>query len=243
MDVRYANVLAELAAAWVLFVAGARRGHAVAGALAAGLFLHMPRGPLVIELSCGESLLAALLGGGMLLADQGRRFGYVLLGLGLTGKQFGVAMLAPLTKAVSARWRSLALGLIPAAGLMLSFFVWDPEAFLSTVIFKHTGEVQNYVTTTLFSGVHDFTEFNLPRAAQLAVAGALIGLITWRNPVRGMAGSLGMGASLLIFCFCHTKCTFNYLILCSYLLLLGAVAALPIPVHPEMQADGRPEVL
>jgi len=222
LDVRFANVLAELAAAAALVVAARRRGYPLIGAMAAGIYLHQPRVGVLIECACLESFLSAALGWGLLLAEKKSRFGYFLLGLGLTGKQFGVAMLAPLAKALLAQWRLLLIAMSAAAAvIILPFLIWNPKAFLSVVVFMHLAQPRAFDSITLTSGLYHWTGIVVPRFWEIATGTTLIGWIIWKTPRQTPAAGLWMGTSLLLFCLCFTKCFFNYLFLCEYLLLLG----------------------
>ena len=233
LDVRYANVVCDLLAAVVLVWAGWRRGCPLTGALAAGAYLHFPRAPFMIEQAWYEPMLAALLGGGLLLAESGRRVGSLLLGLGLTGKQYGLAMLPPVLMARRGQWRAVLLGVgVAVAAVLLPFFLWDPKAFLDVVLFKHLDWPIRPDAMTLHTWALYELGWGLPRSLPWALAALLLGWITWRTPATGTGAGLWVGTALFAFVFCHTQGFYNYFYLCEYLLLLG-IAGLAVPAQEE----------
>jgi hypothetical protein len=225
LDVRYANVACDLLAAAVLFLAGWYRGAPLIGALASGTFLHLPRAPFMIENTWFEPMLAATSGGGLLLVERGNRLGHLLLGLGLTGKQFGVALLPALWKAHRKQGWWLLLGCGLAGGLViLPFFLWGPRAFLDGVVFRHLGGPPDLSSLTLRSAAHLLFGLGPPGRVMAGVAALAVGWVSWRVPEKGSGAALWLGAALLAFCLCFVKGYYNYFYLCEYLLLLGAAA-------------------
>jgi hypothetical protein len=235
LDVRYPNVLCDLVAAWVLFRAGSRTGKPVIGALAAAAYLHFPQAPFMIEQAWYEPMLAACLGGGLLLSARGRLAGHLLLGLGLTGKQYGVAMVWPLLKAQWASWRAFLLGMAVATGLVLGpFFLWNPRAFLDVVLYLHFERGVQPDGLTLHTAAADLWGKSVPSEALWAVAALVIAWITWQTPRGGVRSAFWAGTALLVFCLCHRQGYFNYYYLCCYLFLLGVVGLVV-----EAGGDGR----
>jgi Glycosyltransferase family 87 len=238
LDVRYANVCCDLLAGAVLLAAGWARAGPRVGAILAGIYLFLPRVPFLIEHAWYEPMLAALLGGGLLLAGRGRWAGYLLLGLGLTGKQFGLPLLLPLARAQWRHWPALLLGIVAAGLLVVPFFLWDPAAFLDIVLFKHLGRPAMFDSITLASGAHNLLGLDLPRPLLLGAAVLLIAWVTWKTPERIPAAALWMGAALLTFCLLHTQGYFNYFYLCQFLMLLGIADLIPEgePMKPAEEA-------
>jgi hypothetical protein len=223
LDVPYANVVCDLLAALVLLLLGWSNGNRWLGAVTAGIYLFLPRVPYLIEQAWYEPMLAALLGWGLFLVERRWRIGYLLLGLGLTGKQFGLPLLLPLIRCLRRRWVGLLLGIALALLLFVPFLVWDVKEFLYIVLLKHLGRPPMADSITVHSGFLNLLGVDLPRPLLLALAGLLVGWVTWKTPAKVTAGSLWMATALLTFCLFHTQGYFNYFYLCQYLIL----AALP----------------
>lgn len=224
LDVRYANVWCDLTAALVLFLTGRRRQNAEIGLLAAAIYLNLPGAPYLIESAWYEPMIAALLGIGLLLREQGSRCAAVLLGLGVTGKQFGVAMFLPLLRGVRGEWPRVLLGTLALAVLMLlPFYIWDPAWFVNVLIEKHLHRATDLGSITLSAGVYHLSGWLLPRWPTWAIGAALIALITGRTPREDIGLALWMGTALLAFILCNPAGYFNYFYLVEYLFLLGTV--------------------
>jgi hypothetical protein len=221
LDVRLANVAGDLLAGLVLFAAAWSHGRPRVGALVATVYLFLPRVAFLIEHAWYEPMLAALLGGGLLLLERGCRAGYLLLGLGLTGKQFGLPMVFPLAWSQRRHWARLGLGIALAALPMVPFLVWDPAAFLDVVLFRHLRRPAMFDSITVATGCHQLLGIDPPRPLLLGIALLLIGWLSWKTPRQSTAAALWVGAVLLVFCLFHTQGYFNYFHLCEFLLLLG----------------------
>jgi len=230
-DVRWANVAADGVAGLAILLVGYRRRSAI-GLLAAATYLHLPRTPFIIEQAWYEPMIAALLGLGLVLAEyEGTRrtLGYVLLGLGLTAKQFGLPLLMPLAIAHRRQWKLILLGLIVGGLVILPWFLWSPRDFLDIVIFKHLARPPQAHSITVGSFL--FNEFGatVPRAIGWALAGVAVTAISFVSPRNSAATALGLGTALLAFCVFHTQGFPNYFYLVQYLWLLGFVGLLPRP--------------
>jgi hypothetical protein len=222
-DVRTVNVCCDIAAALVLFAAARRRGQPFIGLCVAAIYLNLPGVPYLTEQAWYEPMLAVLIGGGLLLAEDGNRLGHVLVGLGVTGKQLGLPLLFPLLRGLRSRWHSALLTII-AAGLAITlpFFLWNPGSFVEVVVTKHLHRPANFDLNTIFGlGYHVFG-WRIPRYIAWSIAVVLIGCISWRTPEKGIGTALWMGTALLAFVLCNPVAYFNYFYLAEYLLLLGA---------------------
>src|SRR5262249_24081471 len=155
---------------------------------------------------------------------RGRWPGYLLLGLGLTGKQFGLPLFLPLLRAHWRNWPALLLGLAAATLLFVPFVLWDAKAFVDVVLVKHLKRQPMFDSITLGAGLYNLSGLTLPQPLWLGMAVAGIAWIAWKAPRDGVTTALWMGAALLVFCLCHTQGYFNYFYLCEFLLLLGAGA-------------------
>jgi hypothetical protein len=211
--------------------------------LLAGLYLHLPRTPFLIEQDWYEPLVAALLGGGFYLVEIGRpRLGCVVLALGLSAKQYGPMMLPALCRGLRDHLPALLLALAGVGlALFVPFFLWSPDDFLSIVLFKHFARPAQVDSLTLLSAVRDVVGVVWPRWTTLLPGLVLIGRIAWRTPRQGTATALYMGTSLLVFCLCHTQGYFNYFYLCQYLLLLGIAGAAGSPSFGDTDRAGATE--
>jgi Glycosyltransferase family 87 len=222
-DVRGANVCCDIAAALVLFAAARRRGQPFIGFCIAAIYLNLPGVPYLTEQAWYEPMIAALIGGGLLRAENGGWFGNVLVGLGVTGKQFGLPLLFPLLRGQRSRWRS-ALLVTGGAGLavILPFLLWDPRSFTEVVIMKHLQRPANFDLNTIFGLAYHLFGWQLSRYFAWSIAAAAIGYVSWRTPEKGTGTGLWLGTALLAFLFCNPVAYFNYFYLAEYLLLLGA---------------------
>jgi hypothetical protein len=224
----------------LLGIAG-KRGRPWTGAVLAAAYLNFPRVPLLMELAWYEPMLAAVFGTGLLLVLQGRRLGYFLLGLGVTGKPYGVFLLPPLAKALwSRRWALLAGVVLAGVLVVLPFFLWDPAPFLDRVIFWHLRNPLREDGITLQAAAFNELGITVPTSLLFAAAVLPVGLVTWRTPGGAGAPPGPMGTALLIFCLFHSQAFFNYFYLCQYLLLLGLVDGPDLPSVGEAkpQAPG-----
>jgi hypothetical protein len=236
LDVRYANVVCDLLAALVLLVLGCWKRNPWLGAVASGVYLFLPRVPYLIEQAWYEPMLAALLGWGLFLVERRWRLGYLLLGLGLTGKQFGLPLLLPLGSALRRLLLGLLLGIALALLLFVPFLLWDAREFLHIVLFKHLGRGAKADSITIHSGCLNLLGVDLPRPLLLGVAVVLIAWVTWKTPQKVTAGALWMATPLLTFCLFHTQGYFNYFYLCQYLVLI-ALPGLVSEGEREFSAD------
>jgi glycosyl transferase family 87 len=228
LDVRYANVICDIAAAWLLYAMARRRGQPVLGALIAGTYLNLPSVPFMLKNAWFEPMLAVLLAGGIWLADRGNRLGNVLLGLGLTGKQFGLPLLFPLWRACRGRRKFLLAGVGLAITLVIiPFLLWSPASFLNAVLYQHLAIAPDFDSLTLRSAAHHLFGVTVPGWLAGGLAFLLIGCVAWRTPVKVGAAGLWMGTTLLIFALLYIKGYFNYFYLCSYLFMLGLTAIPP----------------
>jgi hypothetical protein len=224
LDVRLANALCDLVAAAALLAAAWQQGRRLPGVLLAAAYLNFPRVPLLMELAWYEPMLAAALGSGLVLVARGRRLGHLLLGLGVTGKQYGVFLLPPLVRAFRSDRTALLLGTASAgAFVLLPFLLWDAPAFLDRMLFWHARQPIRYDAITLQAAAGNLLGVVVPRPLLLAAAVVLIGWVTWRTPADGASPAAPMAAALLIFCLFHSQAFFNYFYLCQYLLFFGVI--------------------
>jgi hypothetical protein len=242
LDVRYANVVCDVIAALALFLAARQRGRPLIGALLAGTYLNLPHVPFLMENCWYEPMLAALLGFGLLLIERGSSAGYVVLGLGLTGKQFGVPLLAPLLRSRGRQWWKVLAGVgLALAAVTIPFFWWAPHDFLDIVLFSHLARPVVTNSMTLHSACHDLLGTDLPSIALWVPAALLIGWVAWKTPRDGAEAAWWTGTALLIFFLFHAQGFINYYYLCEYLMLLGIAALAPEEDRAAQLGSALPE--
>jgi len=167
-------------------------------------------------------MVAAALGVGALLVGRGWRVGHVLLGLGITGKQYAVVLLPALWKGLRGRRIALLLGTaVAGAAVVLPFYLWDRPSFVERVVDYHLDHSIRHDGVTLQAAAMDRFKTELPRKPMLAVALLLIGLVALRTPSRGPSPAPWMATGLIVFCLFFSQAFLNYFYLCVYLMLLG----------------------
>jgi hypothetical protein len=240
-DARWANVLWDGVAAAALYLVACRRGRPYAGYLAASLWLFFPRTTFMIEQAWYEPMIGGLLGIGFWLVEgAGWRqwLGYILVGLGMTAKQYGLPMLPALAWPHRQHWLKILVGLLAGALVMLPWYLWSPTDFLDIVVWKHLRRPpQEFRALTIAGGCYQLLGTLPDRRVMWAIAAVLIAAVSWRAPRQGAATALALGTSLLIFCVFHTQGFFNYFYLCQYLWLMGFVGMLvDVKSPPETQS-------
>jgi len=241
-DSRWANVLWDGVAAAALYLVACRRGRPYAGFLAASLWLFIPRTTFMIEQAWYEPMIGGLLGIGFWLVEgAGWRqwVGYILVGQGITAKQYGLPILPALAWPHRQQWLKILVGLFAGALVMLPWYLWSPTDFLDIVVWKHLSRPpQDFRALTIAGGCYQLLGTLPDRRVMWGIAAVLIAAVSWRAPRQGVATALALGTSLLIFCVFHTQGFFNYFYLCQYLWLLGFVGMLANGKSPaESQHD------
>jgi hypothetical protein len=220
LDVRLGNAACDVLAALALLFSV--RGNRLLGSLLAVAWLNFPIAPFVVEVAWYEPMVAAALGLGVVLSLRGWRLGYFLLGVGLSGKQYGVVLLPALLKGMVGRRLAVLLGTAAAGVLIvLPFYLWGPQSFYDRVVGYHLGLEMRSDALTVLAAAKNAFDVELPRSLARYVALALIGAIALRAPSRGVSPAPWMAASLLVFCLFHNQAFPNYFYLCAYLMLLG----------------------
>jgi hypothetical protein len=220
LDVRLGNAACDLVAAFALFLAA--RDDRLLGSLLAAAYLNFPISPFIIEVAWYEPMLAASLGLGLVLVARGWRLGYFLLGVGITGKQYGPVVLPALLKALRGNRLALIVGTALAGVLIvLPFFVWGPPSFLDAVLRYHLRLEPRDDALTIMAAAKNGFGVEVPKWPLRYAALAVIGLIAWRTPSTGQSPAPWMAASLIVFCLCHNQAFPNYYYVCAYLMLLG----------------------
>ena len=218
-DFRYALLIALAGAALVL----ARASRNATGALAAVLLLFMPRSFFVAEQGWTEPFVVLALAGVVYATIRKPSWLPLALGAFFAMKQYDV-FLAPLVLFVlpAAEWRKtaavLAKAVLIAAAITLPFALWDPAAFVRSVV--------------TFQFLQPFRADSLSYLAWYArIAGtqpaswvgfvmmfAAMAAVIWRAP-RTVAGFAAGAATILVAFFAFNKQAFcNY-----YFVVVGAL--------------------
>ncbi|MHB8995338.1 MAG: hypothetical protein ACYC63_08840 [Armatimonadota bacterium] len=224
VDARWMNVLAEIAAAVLLLLAGFRRGRGDLGLLASGLYLSLPKSAFMIEQAWFEPQLAVLLGLALVAAPRRPWLAGVALGGVFAGKQYALALLPSLVVGLRRHPRILWIGVAVAAVVIVPFFAWSPSDFLQIVVTGHLHRPVVYHALTLAALLKNAAGLTVPSVALWALAAVLLGLLAQKTPPHEKRGTgLWLAAALMVFCLCHTQGFPNYYYLALYLLLIGVV--------------------
>ncbi len=226
-DVRGLWVVADLLGALCIFLLARRsspgeRGRRI-GALAALLWLFLPRSLFVIEQSWTEPLCVGFLG--LLVLARGSWAKGAALGLWLASKQY-LLVAAPLAAKVRRfGWREWLIGGVVGLLTLLPFILWDWQGMYSDVLGFFLGSATRPDALSLVGALKRFG-MELPWQVVVPMWLAGVGFFTWRMK-RTAAGWLFSTASLYLFFFMFGKQSFmNYFYLILFVLLL-AVAATP----------------
>jgi hypothetical protein len=223
-------VVADLIAAGAIALVGIRRGRRSFGLLAAAVYMHLPRTQFIIEQAWYEPMVAALFGLGLAISEfrgRDRGIGYILLGLGLTAKQYGLPLLFPLAWSHRRNWILLTVGIAVGIAIMLPWMIWSPSFFFDSVLFKHFDRPLQPHSITVASFLINEFGVTMPRLVGWLLAGGAILGISAITPKNSAATALGIGTTLLAFSVFHTQGFPNYFYLVQYLWLLGFVGLLP----------------
>jgi hypothetical protein len=226
LDGRYVNVVADVLAALLIFLAARGRPHEHLGLLAAGLYLCLPRTPFMIEQGWFEPQMAALVGAFLLTAGRRDRRAGAFLGMLVAAKQLSLALLPVVIAACWGRKRLLLTAAVVAAAIILPFVLWGPTDFWQIVVAKHLARPVIPHALTLLALAKQGLGLDLPPVLGWSFALVMVGLITWRSPRQPAPGlGLWLGAALLAFVLGHKQGYFNYYVLAAYLLLWQAASS------------------
>jgi hypothetical protein len=244
-DPRWPNVIGDTLAAVAIFGVAMKRGRPITAYLAATTWLFMPRSAFLMEQAWFEPMLGGLFGVGLWLTEYtgGRKWlGYILIGLALTAKQFGLPLLPAIAWPHRKNWLPLVAGLAVGGLVMLPFYLWSPHDFIDVVLKKHLGRPPQYHSITVASAFFHIGGVDAvpDRAWCWAAALILIGLISLRAPRNGAATALALGTALMVFSTFHTQGFPNYFYLVEYLWLLGALGLLPPAQLAPSAGETRP---
>jgi hypothetical protein len=184
--------------------------------LAAALLLFCPRALMVVYFAWTEAMVAVCVAMVVYSAIRAPRYLWVALGLALASKQYMVLLLP-----LMLRWtdrRQVAKSLALAAAITLPFFLWNPAAFMRSVVLMQLRQPFRVDALSFPAIIARFTGVQIPAVFGLFVAGAVI-FWTWRVAPRTIAGFAVASALILIAFFVFNKQAF-----CNYYFLTVAAS-------------------
>jgi hypothetical protein len=137
-DVRWGLLVCQIAAGWIIWLAGRLRGDQRTTTLLAVLLLLAPGALVLVENAWNEPLVFVLLGGALVAFDRGRALpGIVLLALALATKQHVLLVLPVLAVWGKVGLKGVAASFGLALTLCLPWAVASPSAFWHGVVAMH----------------------------------------------------------------------------------------------------------
>ncbi|VTR98068.1 glycosyltransferase family 87 protein [Tuwongella immobilis] len=223
IDYRVLLVIADIAAALMLTVLAYRRQPPQMAFLISTAYWLMPRCTVLIENCWYEPVIIALLTGGLWLIESGYRIGYGLIGLALTGKQYGIFLILPLFVALP--FWPLIIGTTIAAVVTIGpFLAWNADGMFTSMLRKHLDrpiQAQFLGMPSLFARL----EIPFPRSGYFVCQLLCMGWLcarSWlriRSPLQ-VAGLIG--SVILMFSFWNIQAAINYFQVTVYFWLLAA---------------------
>lgn len=232
-DYRYANLLALTASGWLL--AYARPSWLSRGA--AALFLFTPKMFFVLEQGWTEALAVLAMAAVVFCACRAPRALPYAFGALLATKQYFV-LLAPVAFLLAGspfEWRSQVRFLLKAgataAVLTLPAFLWNPAAFLRSVVMFQALQPFRPDALSYLAATAEHGRPLLPQWVNFGAAAVAIALGAWRAPRSPAGFALTAAVAFLLF-FAFAKQAFcNY-----YFLIVGMLCcALATAVRPEQE--------
>lgn len=229
-DHRYVAITAVGVAAVLLMLCGS-------GRISTGAALLLVSSPLtyrVVYNGWSEPLLVPFVAGTVLASLRAPRIAPVLLGLTAAGKQYaalllisGVGLLAKTRREVGGM-RMLVVSLLVAAATILPFFLWDPGAFLRSVVEFHLLQPLRPEAVSIPGLLLRGDVAMMPAWVGFA-AGAvvLVAVVRWA-PRTASGFALGSAAVYLVFFIFSKQAFMNYYFFVLALLLAGVAAAQPM---------------
>jgi hypothetical protein len=238
-DYRYANLFAMALTGG--FIAYARPGRL--STIAAAAFLFTPRGLFVLEQGWTESLSVMVLAATVFCACRAPRLLPYAFGVMLGTKQYFVFAL-PLVPLLLERadWRSLWRFLLPAGAVAalvtLPFFLWNPGAFLDSVVTFQAKQPFRPDSLSVLARTAKDGAATLPLSLSFVAILPVIALGLWRAPRTPHGFAATFSAAILAFFFFAKQAFTNY-----YFLVIGGLccAVAAVMTTPPM-TTGSTEV-
>jgi hypothetical protein len=231
-DVRWAHLVAlELAGILIalsaprLAVALARRDAGQARRLnenetialwSAAMLLLCPRALMIVYFAWTEAMVVLCLAAVIFCAARAPKQMWIAMGLCLASKQYMI-LVAPLALLFMSK-KDFAKSLLLAAAITLPFVVWNPAAFLRSVVLMQMKQPFRFDALSFPAILARFTAFEIPSITAFIAAGAAL-IWTSRVATRSVAGFTGASALVLIVFFALNKQAF-----CNYYFLTAAVS-------------------
>ena len=217
-DVRYAHLAATIGAG--AFIAALRPS--VVAAAAACLYLFMPRVFLILEVAWTDPLVVLLFAATMFAACRWPRALPYAYGLFLAVKQyliFAVPVAFHLARAAGiATGRLLFVGLLVATLVTVPFFLWEPKAFIDSVVTLQLYQPFRGDSLSFPAFLAALGGPILPGGLAFVTAGVALATGLWLA-ARTPAGSASIVALVYYVFFASNKQAFaNY-----YLFVMGAM--------------------
>jgi hypothetical protein len=245
-DYRYAELAAWVAGA--AFIGYARP--AILAKLAAALLLTQPRGFFVLEQGWTEPVAVLMLA--VTMFGMSRKGAVAAWGGGLliVTKQY-LALAVPLLWRYAARRRGggatgfLARAGISAATVTLPFVLWDPRAFMDSVLILQAREPFRIDSLSYLSWAarHDLGRGSFIWAIAAGLVALLAGALLTPNTPAGFAASLAL-SSFATFAFGSKAFCNYYFFVVGALCCAIAIHGLTVPGHRaiigEQKANDRP---
>jgi hypothetical protein len=220
-DFRYSN-LAAMTMTGALIGFGAP---GVAAKLAAVMYLYTPRAFFVLEQSWTEPLLVPLLAATVICAMRSPSWTFLPLGGLLVAKQYMLlAAPAALLRLPDAFTSGRLVPLLCKTGsvaiiLTVPFIVWDPAAFLRSVVLVQMYEPIRFDSLSYISALALFMPVSAAALAGPVLAAAAAGLALWRLPRQPWAIPAAVALITLVLFAFGKKAFCNY-----YFFVIGALA-------------------
>jgi hypothetical protein len=239
-DVRYADVAAIAAAAWlmVMFRPGRWTG------LTAMLFLLTPRVLFVIEQSWTEALFVFMFALVMFCALRWKPALPYALGLFFATKQYAVLTLPFISFLVAPedRWadigRLLGKAMLVAGAITLPFFLWDPHAFWRAVVQFQFIQPMRWDSLSYLVGMYRWVpRFPLLMSAAFVAIVPVIGLAVWRCPRSPAYFAAATTLVSLVFFAFNKQAFCNYY---YYVVATACCAAAAASVPASRATETRP---
>jgi hypothetical protein len=237
-DVRYANLTAmTMAAAFI--------GYATAGRsakFAAAVYLYTPRAFFVLEQAWTEPIVVLLLAMTVFFALRVPRWMFLPMGGLLVAKQYMV-LAAPAVflftpNAATSKQLAALVRKTVAVALILTapFVLWDPTAFLRSVVLAQIHEPIRFDSLSFLKNLAPYVPLSTLAMLSPLLAAVTAGLALWRLPRHPANGAAAVALVTFVLVAFGKKAFCNY-----YFFIIGglacAIAALSQQIDEDAESD------